>query len=73
MTRAPMILLALWCTSASAQEAPAAPPASVEKLPPAPATLGALTPQLLPPATHKILRGLQAACRAPPGSQALAG
>ena len=47
MTRAPMILLALWCTSASAQEAPAAPPATVEKLPPAPATLGALTPQRL--------------------------
>ena len=28
---------------------------------------------VLPPATLKILRGLQAACRAPPGSQALAG
>ncbi len=28
---------------------------------------------VLPPATHKILRGLQAACRAPPGADAMAG
>ena len=28
---------------------------------------------VLPPATLKILRGLQAACRAPPGADALAG
>ena len=28
---------------------------------------------VLPPATLKILRGLQAACRAPPGADAMAG
>ena len=48
MTRAPLLLIALWSTAASAQEAaPQTPPAAIEKLPPAPATLGALTPKRL--------------------------
>jgi hypothetical protein len=43
MTRAPLILLALLSTAALAQDAPAVP----DKLPPAPATLGKLTPKRL--------------------------
>jgi hypothetical protein len=45
MTRAPLILLALLSTAALAQDAPE--PATPEKLPPAPATLGTLTPKRL--------------------------
>ena len=56
MTRTPLLLLALWSTSVAAQDTPApaqdtpAPvkaPAEVDKLPPAPATMGTLTPKRL--------------------------
>jgi hypothetical protein len=50
MTRAPLLLIALLSTTALAEEptqAPATPAPLVEQLPPAPATLGTLTPARL--------------------------